>query len=89
MGAMRAMDSMGSSMSGAMVVWMLLWVLITVGALTLIVLGVARLARGGRRDRQPHGGVDATPREVLDRRYAAGEIEDDEYLTRISHLEQP
>lgn len=85
---MDMMDSMDPSMGGAMMVWMAVWALITVGALVLIVLGILRLTHSLRRDRDADRVEHDTPREILDRRYADGEIDEDEYLTRVSGLTQ-
>lgn len=85
---MDMMDSMDPTMSAAMMVWMVLWVLIAIGGLTLIVLGILRLTRSLRRDRDADPVERATPREILDRRYADGEIDEDEYLARVSGLTQ-
>lgn len=78
---------MDSAMTGGMVAWMVLWALITLGALVLIVLGILRLGRDRRADRRPEPAA-PTAREILDRRYAAGEIDEDEYLAKASRLPQ-
>ena len=67
------MDMMGGMMAG----WMLLWALVGLALLVLTVLAAIWLARRlspGRTDEAP--GAD----EVLRRRYAAGEIDREEYL---------
>ena len=53
--------------------------------LVLAVLGIVWLARGLRRP----SGVDAVerPEEVLRRRYASGEISDEEYRQRLAGLQ--
>lgn len=58
--------------------------------LVVIVLLVAMLARGsgGRTRTPPSGGTGQTrAREILDERYARGELTDEEYRERRRHLE--
>lgn len=57
----------------------------SLGGLALILLGIVRLSRSLRQHRSE---VPESPREILDRRYAEGEINEDEYLTHISGLTQ-
>ncbi len=56
-------------------IWMILWLALLVA----IIVGVARWLGGadGHTDRPP-----PTAREILDERYARGEIEREEYLKR-------
>jgi putative membrane protein len=70
-------DMMDGMMDGMMGGWMLLWVLIGVALLVLAVLAAIWLAR-----RLSPGQRDETPghQELLRRRYAAGEIDREEYL---------
>ncbi|SNS03758.1 putative membrane protein [Streptosporangium subroseum] len=49
-----------------------------------VVIGVALLGRGSRAGKPTL----EEPREILKRRYAAGEIDEDEYLRRMSGLSQ-
>lgn len=49
-----------------------------------VVIGVALLARGSTAAKPAL----EEPREILKRRYAAGEIDEDEYLRRMSGLSQ-
>lgn len=57
----------------------LIWIVL----LVVLLLMIAGLFRTGReRDSGPGA------REILDRRYARGEIDRDEYLRRLSDLEQ-
>lgn len=82
---------MTGMMHGDMRPWMLLWAL--AGVVT-VVAGVVATVRLVRRASKP---VDAragrpeieSPEDVLRRRYAAGEIDEDEYLKRMSGLNQP
>jgi len=74
--------------------WMwLIWPLVILGIILLIVL----LVRGTTTRTPGHGGEDAPPRdpesgrsrgqEILDERYARGEITDEEYQERLRHLQ--
>ncbi len=72
-------------MMGGMMTWMLLWGLVGLALLGLAVVGIVTMVRGSDRD------VDRVPRmesadEILKRRYAAGEIGEDEFLTRRAGL---
>ncbi|KGH45408.1 MULTISPECIES: hypothetical protein [Modestobacter] len=74
---------MGTMMGG----WMLLWALLGLAVLVLAALGGVWLARRLGRDRDEQtrgtsGPSDAAPgaQELLRRRYAAGEIDREEYL---------
>lgn len=66
----------GYAMMGMHVVWWIFWIVV------LAVLLFATRGRWGGRD----GGVPETPREVLQRRLAAGEITPDEYEQRMALL---
>ncbi|MBW3561909.1 MAG: c-type cytochrome [Actinobacteria bacterium] len=73
----------GGMMDGMMGGWM--WIL---PALVLIVIALAVLAIVRRsNDGRTTNTDDRSPREVLDQRYAAGEIDRDEYLQRRDDLE--
>ncbi|MGW4421054.1 SHOCT domain-containing protein [Streptosporangium sp. NPDC004631] len=50
-----------------------------------VIVGAFLLLRASRADRRPAADE---PREILRRRYAAGEIDEDEYLRRMSGLSQ-
>ena len=72
-------------MMGGMMTWMLLWGLVGLALLGLAVVGIVTMVRRSDRD------VDRVPRtespdEILKRRYAAGEIGEDEFLTRRAGL---
>lgn len=75
-------------MSWGMGVWMLLGVLILVGAVAALVLGASWLA--GRLNWSDPGpaSVPATPAEVLLHRYAAGDIGDDELAHRLARIDR-
>ena len=81
---------MGGMMAG-MSLWMLLWAVVVIATVALAVAGAVWAARelgrrghGGNRPELPADG----PREILRRRYATGEIDEDEYLRRLSGLSQ-
>ena len=79
------MDDMGSMMGGASV-WAVL-VLILLAAATAGIIGL--VLQGSRADRAtPTAPPGEEAREILRRRYAAGQIDEDEYLRRISGLAQ-
>ncbi|GLW10767.1 hypothetical protein Misp01_58950 [Microtetraspora sp. NBRC 13810] len=65
----------------------LLLVLLLITILALVVLNMARKARAAVV-REPLSPPHEDPREILRRRYAAGEIDEDEYLRRMSGLSQ-
>ncbi|WP_406312955.1 SHOCT domain-containing protein [Streptosporangium sp. NBC_01639] len=58
--------------------------LFIIAVVAAVVLGVALVLRASRRPKP----VSDDPREILRRRYAAGEIDEDEYLRRMSGLSQ-
>lgn len=71
---------------GGMGLWMLLWALVGLAVLVLAVVGVVWLVRRTDTPR-PAPAIDReTPEELLRRRYATGEIDEDEYLRRRSGL---
>lgn len=83
------MDMMTDGMAGmaGMAVWMLVWAVLAVG---LLAAGIGWLirqrGRGARRALEPQG--QNTPLEILRHRYATGEIDEDEYLQRLSGISQ-
>lgn len=70
------MECLGGASMAGMMGWMLTWGLVGVTLLVAIVLGTVWLVRrgGASTDR-----VDS-PEEILRRRFAAGEIDEDEYF---------
>src|SRR5258708_32273009 len=76
---------MGGMMAG-MGLWMILWALVGVVILALAVAGAVWAARQlGQRANGDHERAELPgdgPREILRHRYAAGEIDEDEYLRR-------
>jgi uncharacterized membrane protein len=64
--------------------WMLLWGALAVAVLTLVVVGIVRLVRGRSPEQAQLPG--AVAEHELQQRYAAGEIDHDEYLERLHIL---
>ncbi|WP_448062408.1 hypothetical protein [Cellulomonas hominis] len=66
------------------------WIAMTVFWVALIVLVVWLVVRafpdGQRPSGGPHGGAQETPEQILDRRYAGGEIDLDTYRTMRAAL---
>lgn len=85
MDAMGDMGGTGGMGMGGMMLWMLVWGLVGVALLVLAIVGVVWLVR--RRDSRGHA-VGESPEEVLRRRYAAGEVDEDEYLRRRAGLQE-
>jgi len=82
---------MGGMMTG-MGLWMILWAVVGVVIVALAVAGAVWAARElGQRSRAGRERAELPgdgPQEILRRRYAAGEIDEDEYLRRLSGLSQ-
>ncbi len=76
---MDMMDGMGG-----MMLWMTVWGVLGLALLAGLVIVVVRAVRPGDRD------VEApradSPEEILRRRYAAGELDEDEYFRRSAGL---
>ncbi len=79
-------DMMGGGMMGGMGVWMLLWVLVGIAVLALAVVGILWLVRRADNPRHVPPSGEEPAEDLLRRRYAAGEIEEDEYLRRRAGL---
>jgi putative membrane protein len=83
---------MSGMMHDSMQAWMALWGLIGAAVLVLAVTATIWLIRrpgnAVEPDDREHPAMES-PEEVLRRRYAAGEIDEDEYLKRMSGLQQP
>ncbi|WP_312863440.1 SHOCT domain-containing protein [Spinactinospora alkalitolerans] len=81
------MDGMGMGM-----LWMVLWGLVGLALLVLIVVGIIWLIRqlvDGSSAGPARGEAVRTPaRQELDRRYAAGEIDQGEYRRLRSEIER-
>lgn len=76
---------MGGGVMGAMGLWMALWVLLGLAVLVLAVLGIIWLVhRTG--DSANGAAARGTADELLRRRYATGEIDEEEYRRRRDGL---
>ncbi len=73
-------DMMGNGMMVGMGVWMLLWVLVGIAVLALAVVGILSLVRRTDNPRPAPPSGEEPAEDLLRRRYAAGEIDEDEYL---------
>lgn len=88
---------MNGMMGAGMGLWMLVVVAATVAVLVVAVLAgmwLIRQLRADRSDTEPAtsnhtSSPDRRSVDVLRRRYAAGEIDDEEYEQRLSVLSQP
>jgi putative membrane protein len=72
---------MGFGMGGGMIAMTVFWV----GLVVLVIWAVSRTSTGGGdgRNEKPR---QETPEEILDRRYVAGELDDDEYRSKRETL---
>ncbi|MEU3167592.1 SHOCT domain-containing protein [Streptosporangium sp. NPDC006930] len=66
----------------------ILVLLFVIAVIVVVILGVTRTVRATAAGGAKHEPVADSPREILKRRYAAGEIDEDEYLRRMSGLSQ-
>lgn len=64
----------------------LIWAAVVAGVVTVLRRTVWRGRRGPWHARSPHG--EQSPIAVLGRRFAAGEIDEDEYWRRLSVLDE-
>lgn len=80
---MGGMGEMG--MVGGMMLGMLVWGLVGLALLVLAVVGVVWVVRHSDDNRSALPAAES-PEELLRRRYAAGEIDEDEYLRRQAGL---
>lgn len=71
---------------GGMMVWMAIWGLLGIALLVLAIVGTVRLVRRPTRDQRDSTSTVESPEEVLRRRYAGGEIDEEEYLQRRAGL---
>jgi putative membrane protein len=82
---MDGMDGMGGGMGmGAMMLMMVLWALVGLAVLALAVVGIVWLVR---RTAPADAHRPESPEEILKRRYAAGEIDEDEFQRRRTGLQ--
>ncbi|MFI7584716.1 SHOCT domain-containing protein [Kocuria sp. M1N1S27] len=85
----------GDGMGGGMGWMWLFWLLLVVGTV-VVVLVLVQAATRGRDGRTGRGGTAAPPtgpgprrsREILEERYARGEISTEEYRERLRNLEE-
>jgi putative membrane protein len=79
---------MMGSMMGGMALWSVLGMLLLVALLAVGVAAGVGLVRGGASRKPLPAGVPERDeaKEILRRRYAAGEIDEDDYLRRMSGL---
>lgn len=75
-------------MIGGMGAWMLLWGLVGLLVLALAAFGLVWIVHVLTRRRNDEPAPVDTPLEILRRRYAAGEIDEDEYLLHLAGLSQ-
>jgi len=82
----KEMGCMGNGSGAFMMGWMALWGLVALALLALAIAGTVWLIRSARSgDTHQAVGV-PTAEEILRSRYAAGEIDEDEYRRRLSSL---
>lgn len=82
----------GGWMNGGMGAWGAVWSLVGLAALVLFVVGLVWLVRSVAaqdRDRGVPTRSGGSPREILDVRYARGEIDRDEYVRARRDLGDP
>lgn len=77
---------MGSGMGMGMGMWMMLWWLIGLAVLVLAVVGIIWLVRKQGGSAMPQASPQGAAEEVLRRRYATGEIDEEEYVRRLAVL---
>ncbi len=72
-------------MNGWMYGWMWIWPLLVLAGLLLLIYGVARLTQGTP---PMSGGAQrgSSARQILDERFARGEIDEDDYRRRRAQL---
>ena len=73
--------------------WMWLWGLLALVGILILIFVVVRVTTGGIRRNETSGNFPAagaverrTPRQILDERYARGELTTEEYRERLSVL---
>lgn len=76
---------MGGIGMGGMMAWMVVWGLLGLALLVAVVVGAVWAFR--RRSGLEQLSRNETAQDHLKRRFAAGEIDEDEYLSRRAHLD--
>lgn len=71
-------------MDGSMMGWAWVWLLLVLIGVVLLGYVAFRLVRGSGRSTAVGG--PSSPRQILDERYARGEIDDEEYRHRRAEL---
>jgi len=79
---------MGGMMTGTPAGFTVLWALAGIAVVGLAVTAALWLIRSMTGGKPPEIGADNRPVDILRRRYAAGDIDEDEYLRRLSGLSQ-
>jgi putative membrane protein len=82
------MSNFGGGMAGGMVVWSVVALILLIAVVVAIVFLIIFLARrsSGPRETRPagRGGGDPAPADILRRRFASGEIDDEEFKRRLA-----
>lgn len=73
---------MGGGHGWMMVGWMFVWLLVVFGVLAVVVFAIVRFS-------SPRTQSHDDAREILRRRYAAGDIDKDEFTSRLANLDSP
>lgn len=82
----RMCDMEASGMEfGGMMFWMLVWGLLGLALLVLAIVATVWLVRRPRNQSDAYPALES-PEEILRRRYASGEIDEDEYLRRRAEI---
>ena len=65
----------------------LVMIVLVAAIVVAVVFAVRGVAMGGPSDRSPSGPRVESPKDILKRRYAAGEIDREEFLQRLHDLD--
>jgi putative membrane protein len=80
--------NMTDGMNGSMIALMVIGIALLAATVVTVVWIVAHRDRTSAIEHDERPAID-DPREILRRRYASGEIDEDEYFTRLSGIDQP
>lgn len=83
-GGMGQMMGMGPGMG----IWMMLWSLVGLALVVLAIVGIVWLVRKQGGTSTSHASRPGAAEEALRRRYATGEIDEEEYRRRLSVLSE-